>query len=477
MFGQRATLRSKVFFPILLLVLTTVTSAAYLYARRQGAIIEMDLQKRGDTIVRILAQNIKVGVVAMSVESMNEALNGIRSIDDVVGAAVYDREGLLLMSVGQEVKKLQLLPNQLSFSGGSSRLVFEDRSHMDLAVPVYYVESTIGKDDLQLYPQETGEKEIIGYAVLSLGKASILAARKDALRVGLFTAILFCTAGGLIAYYIVSRVTFPLRAFVKDITQMEEQGLRVFPVRGDYEMRQLSVAFNRLVSQLDDRGKELHSLASALSLAEERERACIAGDLHDHIGQTLALAKIKIGLLQKDSAPHLYAEASQILDLISQALAYSKTLIADLSPPLLHEIGLADALQEMTEQMGFSHSLRITWENSGPPLHVDEESRTLLYKAVRELLTNVVKHARAQAVSVSLRNDGGTLRISVADDGIGFQSQQPQRHNAAVTHRFGLFNIRERLKDIGGTLSIESIPNCGTTATIVVTLNWADHST
>src|ERR1700690_3774076 len=98
MFGQPTTFRSKVFFPILLLVLTTVISSAYLYARRQGAIIERDLQKRGDTIVRMLAQNSKVGVAAMSVESMDEALNGIREIDDVVGAAVYDQQGLLLRS-------------------------------------------------------------------------------------------------------------------------------------------------------------------------------------------------------------------------------------------------------------------------------------------------------------------------------------------------------------------------------------------
>ena len=475
MFGQRATFRSKVFFPILLLVLTTVMSSAYLYAQRQGAIIERDLQKRGDTIVRILAQNIKVGVAAMSIESMDEALNGIREIDDVVGAAVYDRRGLLLRAIGQEIKKNYLPRSELSFPRGSSRLVFEDHSHIDLAVPVYYVGSAFGKDDLQLYPQETGIKEIIGYAILSLSKASILTARKDVLRVALFTAILFCTAGGLIAYYIVSRVTFPLRAFVKDIRQMEESGLREFPVRGDYEIRQLSLAFNRLVSQLDARGKELHFLVSALSLAEERERTAIAGDLHDHIGQTLALAKIKMGLFQEDSTPHLYTEASQILDLISQALAYSKTLIADLSPPLLHEIGLADALQEMTEQIGLTHGLHITWENSDLSLHVNEESRTLLYKAVRELLINVVKHARARAVSVSLRKDVDTLRISVADDGIGVQPQQTQPHNTVITHHFGLLNIRERLKDIGGSLSIESSPNHGTTATIVVTLDSADH--
>lgn len=208
--------------------------------------------------------------------------------------------------------------------------------------------------------------------------------------------------------------------------------------------------------------KQLRSLASDLSLAEEQERRRIANMLHDNIGQVLAVSKIKLGALLKDAEANQSTDIlTEIREYIEQAIRYTRSLTFELSPPILYDLGLESALEWLTEQIHEQHGINCGFENDNQFKPVNDEIRIFLFTAVRELLANVTKHARAEKVKVTVRKAENNISIHVADNGAGF--------NAAKMHfyldenkGFGLFSIRERLHHLGGQMEIRSQKNRGT---------------
>jgi signal transduction histidine kinase len=473
----RRTFRSRVFFPIFFLVLATIGSMEYLYVLRQSEVIGKNLEKKGESLAAVLAKNLKIGLLTRSDEYIDEAVKSAVDVDDVLGIRVYDSDGKMVRDIGKKGRpQPHIAPTRELFDNNLSSRLFPHEAFMELAAPVYYVESGIARSDLELYPAETGKKVVIGYLVLSLSKGSIVSASRDVRNLAIFTAVLFCFFSGLIAYYIASSVTLPLSELVKNIRDMQVHGLRSLPVRGPYEIRELSVAFNIMAETIDKRERELHSLASELSLTEERERHRIATDLHDNIGQTLALSKIKLGMLGESvSDPHLTGEVTAIRNLIDQSIQYSRMLMFDLSSPVLYELGLVAAMEQLTARIGEEHGLKTSWENSGQQQPMDNKTRLVLYKAVRELLMNVAKHAQTKKVAVLVRTEPNTMRIRIEDEGVGFDTSKIEGCGKTLNGCFGLFNVRERLKDIGGVLVIESSPGQGTRATIDVPFMTENH--
>ncbi|MEN6615023.1 MAG: PAS domain S-box protein, partial [Syntrophorhabdus sp.] len=146
--------------------------------------------------------------------------------------------------------------------------------------------------------------------------------------------------------------------------------------------------------RIDQYQKQLRSLASELSLAEERERRRISNLLHDHIGQLLATARIKLGSIavRDDSVGK---EIDEIRNYIGQAIQYGRTLTFELSPPILYDLGLEPAVEWLTEQAGEQNRIKTECETDGQPKPISDEIRVVLFTAVRELLVNVGKHADA----------------------------------------------------------------------------------
>ncbi|MBI5804777.1 sensor histidine kinase [candidate division TA06 bacterium] len=212
---------------------------------------------------------------------------------------------------------------------------------------------------------------------------------------------------------------------------------------------------------------QLRNLASELVLAEARERRAIAGDLHDHIGQALALVRRKLQVLQGYSAfSGSEREVESIRDLIDQIIQYTRTLTVELSPPVLYELGLGPALASLAGQFRKKHGLAVTAGCEGLPPDLGDDAGITLYTAARELLANVVKHSGAKNAWLTAGAGPGTISITVRDDGSGC----PPLKTACDGSGFGLFSIRERLKRYGGTLSLESLPGKGTSATITMPL-------
>jgi PAS domain S-box-containing protein len=216
---------------------------------------------------------------------------------------------------------------------------------------------------------------------------------------------------------------------------------------------------------------QLKSLASQLTLAEERERHHLANELHDQISQALVVSKIKLDALRKSRhSRELDKALEDVCNSIGQTIQDTRTLTLDLGNPVLHELGFEAAVSEwLTDRIQKKHGITVEFEDDGEDKPLDDDIRTLLFRNVRELLTNVVKHASAHKVKISIRKVGSEIHISVEDDGWGFDTKKVAA-TAVREGGFGLFSIRERLGQLGGHLEIESEPGCGCKVTMTAPL-------
>ncbi len=228
--------------------------------------------------------------------------------------------------------------------------------------------------------------------------------------------------------------------------------------------------------ELSQYQENLRSLASELSLTEERERRRLAEFLHDEIGQTLALTKIKLGGLQKGiSSPSMLKQAREVRHFLEQAIRSTRNLTFELSLPILYEMGLEEAVEWLAEQFQKQHDIIINVIHDGPPNPLSEGARVILFRLVRELLTNVVKHAEARHVGISFIKERENLQILLQDDGIGFEVGEKLSPSGGGAGGFGLFSIRERLSHLGGVLDVDSAPGQGTRITITVPLRKTEE--
>lgn len=217
---------------------------------------------------------------------------------------------------------------------------------------------------------------------------------------------------------------------------------------------------------------QLRSLASELSLAEEGARRRIARNLHDNISQSLAMAKMKLGVQRKALRSNGGCEAlDDIYNLISQAASDIRSLILELRPPVLYELGFEAAIEWLIERTKTQNNVRIDFEYDKHPLPVDNEIRIFLFQTVRELLTNAVKHAQTDYIRVCIRRDNSAISVTVADHGVGFDPAVLNKHGSH-NGSFGLFDIRDRTNYMGGNLTITSQPGSGTCITISVPLTF-----
>jgi PAS domain S-box-containing protein len=213
--------------------------------------------------------------------------------------------------------------------------------------------------------------------------------------------------------------------------------------------------------RLVDYHKQLQSLASQMSLIEEREKRRIATELHDCIGQTLALAKIKLGLLNKIApSAELKSSAKEILHLIEQTIRETRTLTFELSPPILYELGFEPAIRWLIDQIREKYGITTKLIDDGSDKPFDSNIRFFLFQAIRELMINIAKHAQSDSAKITLTRLKDRLKISVIDYGIGFSDTASRKSG------FGLFNIRERINHVNGKFNLSSKPGQGTVVTL-----------
>ncbi len=215
--------------------------------------------------------------------------------------------------------------------------------------------------------------------------------------------------------------------------------------------------------------QHLRSLASQLSLAEERLRRRIATELHDHISQNLAISKMKLDSLIDSAGSKQAKSLREVADTLAQTIETTRTLTFEVSPPVLYELGFIAAVGWLTKQTKRRFGLDVEFADDGKSKKLDTDVRVLLFQAVRELLVNIVKHAGASKAYVTTKRVKDSIRIIVEDDGIGFDASGISTSDY-TKGGFGLFNIRERIDQIGGKFELHSGPGSGTKITLTAPL-------
>ena len=229
-------------------------------------------------------------------------------------------------------------------------------------------------------------------------------------------------------------------------------------VRDDTERR-------RMDRELREYHQQVRAMAAGFVAIEDRERRRIAVDLHDRVGQTLAASQMKIDVLRQADGEARQALLEDLHGLLDRTKRELRTLVFELSPPVLHDFGLVAGLRSLAGHLEEEHGLRVSLESQGDCEVADEDLRATLFRCLRELLLNVVRHAGTDAAAVSLRRDERQLSLAVADRGRGFE---PTPDGARQGLGFGLFSIRECLSQAGGSFAIESAPGQGTRCVLAV---------
>ena len=225
----------------------------------------------------------------------------------------------------------------------------------------------------------------------------------------------------------------------------------------------------RVEREIQSYQQQLKALASQLTLTEEQERRRIAAELHDHVGQSLAFTRMQVTAAQKAKTD---ARRHEILDEVSETLRdtiqETRSLVFDLSSPLLNELGLNAAIAELLQERAEKEAgLKTEFIEIGQEMLLGDDMMAILFRNLRELVVNVIRHARATSLSIISEHTKRYIRITVEDDGVGFDSEIVGP-SVTRTGRFGLFSIRERMIDMGGSLEIDSAPGKGCKITLTL---------
>lgn len=260
-----------------------------------------------------------------------------------------------------------------------------------------------------------------------------------------------------------------IAAFVLDITERKraEATLRE-------NEKQLHWLNETLEQKVVEKTAELRRIASELTRAEQRERQRISHILHDDLQQRIFAIQVQLPFLQKklkQDPDYAEKEISEIGNQLNEVIKIMRNLSIDLSPPILRDEGLAQAVNWLTQQMQQQYGLTLEVRASESFIFANEELHVLLFNCIRELLFNVVKHAEASRVLVTLQRTDDQLQIEIQDNGRGFQQplpDQPHTEKAHVRSSFGLPTIRHQVGLFGGQMDINSTAGLGTRIVLTI---------
>ncbi len=441
---------------------------------KNGSSLEVEIRTypvkmRSQTLVLGIARDIGGRVRARQalerhasdLQAVNEVaielalVNSRRNVHQIVCQKLKDLTGACIIGLSVYHPKDRTL-EVVRLAGDKDLLGRADRV---LGQPATSIRAELSEDDLEFVLSSKVDKTK-GLHELTFGALSEKAAAKheEALGLGEIWGVALHFAGELMG---TAAVLMP-------------QGVSMTVARSTLEVfaNLCAVTLKRTEIEQNVRShqQQLRSLASELSLVEERERHRIATEMHDNIGQTLAAAKMTLGQLHESIADaKLGQQLDQTRRLVEAAIEYTRSLTFQLSPPVLYELPFKQALKWLTEQMEEQSGIPVEFRWTGG-LQLAEESRVLLFHVVRELLLNIQKHAQARSASVSVQISAAYVTVVVTDDGIGL-AVSGKRGDSGKQRGFGLFSIRERLTHLGGQIEIGANDGQGTRVGVTLPLS------
>ncbi len=239
-------------------------------------------------------------------------------------------------------------------------------------------------------------------------------------------------------------------------------------VNHDVTRRRIAEEANKeQLEKINEYQKKLKNLYYELTIAEEKERRKIAEYLHDGLGQTISITAIKLSSIARgELTPAVKKTLEESEELLRNAVNESRTLVYDLSPPILYEFGLIAAIKWKLEQIEKKNGIIAVFHFKEFLIKLETNVKTLIFRMICELLNNTIKHACADLITVEILNNSQNIVVRVIDNGKGFDLNQ----GSAISKfgGFGLFSINERLDALQGSMEIDTEPSKGARITITV---------
>ncbi len=221
----------------------------------------------------------------------------------------------------------------------------------------------------------------------------------------------------------------------------------------------------KAVRELEKSHNQLRNLAVHLQCVREEERANIAREMHDELGQTLTALKMDISWLQQKYGyhPDILARSDSMLTIVNETLRSVKRIYTELRPSLLDHLGLGAAMEWQAEEFQRRSKIECSVTLEPDNITVDIDLAIVFFRIFQEALTNVIKHANATKVEANLIRGDDRIVLEIQDNGVGISGEDILKLNS-----FGFLGMRERLYPLGGTISFHGKKNMGTTLTVTI---------
>ena len=251
----------------------------------------------------------------------------------------------------------------------------------------------------------------------------------------------------------------------------------ISPIIKDHKIVSL-ISTSRDISQWMSAKKEieeyqssLQKLTSEISLIEEKQKKEIAANIHDHLSQSLVISKMRITELEKKTElKNIQKDLQFIKSHVSNALENSRKITYELSPPVLYQLGIVDAIDWYAEETEEKYGIKFQFKTNVDSFKLSDFKSILIFRCIQEAVTNTIKYAEASLITLELIKDKKSVIILIKDNGKGFDTAVLNAGGSSDSG-FGLFAVNERIKNMNGILTITSEIKIGTKIKIYVPLD------
>ena len=461
------------------------------YLVHQSRWLNASMIKKGMFQIEVLAHNTRIGVFSENEELLNDPVEAIFHQDEVLEVMVFNMDGRLLKKLGMKEKRASD-----GFEESGNRVAewivkkvgktlrpfyFENKGGFDFWAPILSTSNYAAPESMDFDEiPDSRDGNIIGYAMIRVGKEILNRQIKELLVTSTFILILFLAVAFFASYFLAKGISKPLNRLIDGVNAI---GMGMVAEKLSVETRDeiglLAEAFNDMTESLKRREGEVKAvnrelmkqyeqrkiLSKRLIDLLERDREQIAMELHDHIGQILTSLKINLEIIQgqlKTDNSWLMPGIKETKERAVQAMRDIKQISRGLKPSVLGTLGLVSSLKELLNEIEMHTGIDIKFFTHRIPAQLGKEKELAIYRITQEALNNIVKHARASTVFVNLiMKEDARISLSIEDNGTGFDLEKTME----LTNRqspFGLLIMRERVEQFHGEFSIESESGKGT---------------
>ncbi len=454
-----------------------------LMIRSHHKIIVDIMVKEGQTITRLLADNVRLGVFSENVDLLSPPVQSTLEQREVMTILVIDREGKQLLKEGQSslgssqnceegLKKFiklsrENLQQQLTFSQKDENCLVIGApvliSHEQQAEQLYFDTDLSYPEIPTRFPYR-----LLGYVAIAFDEEALTKSRQQVFseHVGLF--IVFLIAASLVTLLIVRQAIRPINRLIALVKNSNLQ------VEAPGQIDLLDKSFSSLVNQLTEAFStinqlhlDLEEVTSELIKTQEQERQRIALDLHDDVAQNLSSLRMTCDTLfdemPKEASESLLKKRDNMSEQLKGCIQTVRHLSYDLQPPSLTQLGLAQAVRQLTDDFAAANQLEIDFLASGfEEFEPEYDFAINCYRIIQEALNNVKKHANASKVRIRLVASYPSIILRINDNGVGFDSEDKVA-KASGGYKMGLQNMIKRTHLLNGRMKeFKSVPGGGT---------------